>query len=280
MPCPIQIRETIQKSIDRKLPDPQAVMSQDAAKGIVDYLNKLWSSAITRMQQYSGLGGFRVVVNSLDDAVNKEFKRQQDAEKSFERDLDFFKGDEALMEQEQRDLFLQKSPTAVKPGVQELFDSNPELVNVGTPQQYSQYLDSIFPNSKVKGLVYRGSENGIEQETNPWLYFSNSINDAYMYAKANVSKGGKITERNPIPTIIKNIAKKYNLSKNVLWGITDTQIGVDGLVAEEFISPEEGNIAKELLNTNPDIRNLARLIELYPFVKIESEQVLMKQFDG
>jgi hypothetical protein len=176
-------------------------------------------------------------------------------------------------------IYAQRQAPYIKEGVEELFESNPELGSIGTPQQYSQYLDSIFPDSKVKGLVYRGSENGIEQETNPWLYFSNSINDAYMYAKANVSKGGKITERNPIPTIIKNIAKKYNLSKNVLWGITDTQIGVDGLVAEEFISPEEGNIAKELLNTNPDIRNLARLIQLYPSVKIESEQDLMKQFD-
>ncbi|NBO79516.1 MAG: hypothetical protein EBV27_07830, partial [Actinobacteria bacterium] len=109
MACKIQIRETIQKSIDRKLPDPQAVMSQDAAKGIVDYLNKLWSSAIARVQQYSGLGGFRVIINPLEDAVNKEFKRQEDAENAFERDLDFFKGDEALLEQEQRDeLFLQK----------------------------------------------------------------------------------------------------------------------------------------------------------------------------
>ena len=157
MPCPIQIRETIQNSIDRKLPDPEAVMSQDAAKGIVDYLNKLWSSAITRMQQYSGLGGARVIVNSLDDAVNKEFKRQQDAEKSFERDLDFFKGDEALLDQEKRDgLFLQRT-APIKPGVQELFNTNPELASIGTVEQYSAYLDSIFPDSKVKDIVYHGS---------------------------------------------------------------------------------------------------------------------------
>jgi len=158
MPCPIQIRETIQNSIDRKLPDPEAVMSQDAAKGIVDYLNKLWSSAIARVQQYSGLGGFRVIINPLEDAVNKEFKRQQDAENAFERDLDFFKGDEALLEQEQRDLFLQKA-APVKPGVQELFSTNPELASVGTPEQYSAYLDSIFPESKVKDIVYHGSKS-------------------------------------------------------------------------------------------------------------------------
>jgi hypothetical protein len=43
----------------------------------------------------------------------------------------------------------------VKSGVVELFKSNPELSNIGTQQQYSQYLDSIFPDSKVKDIVYR-----------------------------------------------------------------------------------------------------------------------------
>ena len=45
-----------------------------------------------------------------------------------------------------------------KPGIQELFNSNPELTSIGTPQQYSQYLDTIFPNSKVKDIVYHGSD--------------------------------------------------------------------------------------------------------------------------
>lgn len=45
----------------------------------------------------------------------------------------------------------------IKPGVQELFESNPELANIGTPEQYSQYLDQIFPDSKVKDIVYHGT---------------------------------------------------------------------------------------------------------------------------
>jgi hypothetical protein len=44
-----------------------------------------------------------------------------------------------------------------KEGVTELFESTPELANIGTPQQYSQYLDSIFPESKVKDIVYHGT---------------------------------------------------------------------------------------------------------------------------
>jgi hypothetical protein len=157
MPCPIQIRETIQRSIDRKLPDPQAVMSQDAAKGIVDYLNKLWSSAITRMQQYSGLGGFRVIVNSLDDAVDKEFKKQEDAENVFERDLDFFKGDEALMEQEERDDLLLQKPEETLPS-----NASPKTLKI-----IRDFLEKVGVNVNiVKEIVVNGVKydaNGVAQ---------------------------------------------------------------------------------------------------------------------
>jgi hypothetical protein len=60
-----------------------------------------------------------------------------------------------------------QSTPQIKPGVEELFNSNPELASVGTPEQYSQYLDNIFPNSKVKDIVYRGDKsktiNGVTQ---------------------------------------------------------------------------------------------------------------------
>jgi hypothetical protein len=46
----------------------------------------------------------------------------------------------------------------IKEGVDFVFEQNPELNNIGTPQQYSAYLDSIFPNSKMKGIVYHGSK--------------------------------------------------------------------------------------------------------------------------
>lgn len=45
----------------------------------------------------------------------------------------------------------------VKPGVKELFESNSELAQIGTPEQYSQYLDTIFPDSQVKDIVYHGT---------------------------------------------------------------------------------------------------------------------------
>ena len=47
--------------------------------------------------------------------------------------------------------------------IKQIFQSNSELASVGTPQQYSQYLDTIFPSSKVKDIVYHGTNaNDIE----------------------------------------------------------------------------------------------------------------------
>jgi len=54
----------------------------------------------------------------------------------------------------------QESGTPIKPGVQELFDSNPELASIGTPEQYSRYLDTIFPGSQVKDIVYHVNKTG------------------------------------------------------------------------------------------------------------------------
>ena len=51
-----------------------------------------------------------------------------------------------------------KSINEVKPGVEEVFQEKPELASIGTQEQYSQYLDTIFPDSKVKDIVYHGTD--------------------------------------------------------------------------------------------------------------------------
>lgn len=40
--------------------------------------------------------------------------------------------------------------------IKQLFISNSELSSIGTPEQYNEYLHTIFPDSKVKGIVYHG----------------------------------------------------------------------------------------------------------------------------
>jgi hypothetical protein len=49
------------------------------------------------------------------------------------------------------------SNTPIKNGVDNLFEENKELSKIGNKQLYSAYLDTIFPDSKVKDIVYHGT---------------------------------------------------------------------------------------------------------------------------
>jgi hypothetical protein len=64
----------------------------------------------------------------------------------------------------------------IKTGVDFIYKHHPELTNIGTPEQYSQYLETIFPNSKVKEIVYHSSPNKIEKfrESYFGIYFAYS----------------------------------------------------------------------------------------------------------
>lgn len=82
-----------------------------------------------------------------------------------------------------------ENPYKIKEGVDFVFHENPELENIGSKSQYSQYLDTIFPNSKVKDIVYHGSKAPNIKEFKKSEYghegisFTYSKNRAEGYAK-------------------------------------------------------------------------------------------------
>ena len=71
--------------------------------------------------------------------------------------------------------------------IEEIFSTTPELSIIGTKKQYSQYLDTIFPDSKVKDIVYHSSKYKFENfdksklgsNTNPNKEFP-QFNDSYL----------------------------------------------------------------------------------------------------
>jgi len=50
-----------------------------------------------------------------------------------------------------------------KEGVDFVFEQNPELAKLGTKEDYSKYLKTIFPESKVKNIVYHGTTKSFEE---------------------------------------------------------------------------------------------------------------------
>jgi len=67
----------------------------------------------------------------------------------------------------------------IKEGVDFVFDAKPELAQIGTKEQYSEYLDTIFPESVIKNIVYHGSPNEFDSFKNKetlkdfGIYFGN-----------------------------------------------------------------------------------------------------------
>jgi hypothetical protein len=44
-----------------------------------------------------------------------------------------------------------------------VFEQNPKLAEIGTPEQYSEYLKTVFPETKLEGIYYHGSPNTFEE---------------------------------------------------------------------------------------------------------------------
>jgi len=109
-----------------------------------------------------------------------------------------------------------QTSTSVKEGVSELFESNPELAKLGTIEQYSQYLDTIFPDSQVKDIVYHGTDAEFDKfdftkegkrNKGQGLYFS-------VFKKAAENYG-----KNIIPSLLNSKSiKEVNITRGQNYG--------------------------------------------------------------
>ena len=49
--------------------------------------------------------------------------------------------------------------------IKKIYELNPELEKIGSIEKYDKYLETIFPQSKVRGIQYHGTSNELEGET-------------------------------------------------------------------------------------------------------------------
>ena len=116
---------------------------------------------------------------------------------------------------------------SIKQGVKELFDFVSELSKIGSAQQYSKYLDTIFPDSKVRDVVYHGSFNRFDDfDENKIGTGTTSIEDS------RLGKGFYFTK---------------NINEAINWG-TDFSAQYEGITSKEFM--QKGKLKQVILNIN------------------------------
>jgi hypothetical protein len=118
------------------------------------------------------------------------------------------------------------SNTPIKNGVDNLFEENKELSKIGNKQLYSAYLDTIFPDSKVKDIVYRGDDyfeenKGFLNKANDkkytnGVYFAKSKREAASYSSNRKVYSAIIKLDNPIQSEVLPEYKKDKLNNNAL----------------------------------------------------------------
>lgn len=127
---------------------------------VLDFISKM----INEIQQFlSEIIGQNNTQKTIEDVINftkGNFSEELDAKiknKIFEQGVIL----EASLKREQTNNIEENetSTSETKEGIDFVFEQNPELEQIGTKEQYSNYLDTIFPESKVNNIVYHGTTN-------------------------------------------------------------------------------------------------------------------------
>ncbi len=174
------------------------------------------------------------------------------------------------------------SVDVIKKGVVEIFKYNPELASIGTHEQYSQYLDTIFPDSKVKEIVYHRTSFNFDvfdktkiKEQTKRFYFSIVMNSprygtnciAVILNIKNLAipyNNSFITQVNKEhPEFTKGKSQWFHLPSNIYQNAKD--YGYDGVKEFENNPDEEYSVYEpeqiHILGSKKDIEGFKKYIE-------------------
>ena len=221
------------------------------------------------------------LLDAYDDEVIKELQQEVDEEN-------------AKRAQEERDreiegedlLGISSIENNIKEGVDFVFEQNPELANIGNEEQYSQYLDTIFPDSKVKDIVYHGSKNKFDNfdynylpKADAGFYFTKDKKYAENFGNPlSVLLNVKTPNYTEQPLSIETVEKLFTIDYKEN---TDALIGKDALLdlpqsdADVIVTMRTEQI--HILGSNQDIEGFRRFVKNNQFQqKKEIENDLSK----
>ena len=150
-------------------------------------------------------------------------------------------------------------------GIDYVFSQSPELASIGSKAQYLQYLSTIFKTSKVKDIVYHGSNEKIEKfdksksEVSDVIYFSNDVREAIYYSKKQ--KDGKrqfIVDEFKYINFTGSDGNVFYIKKSIKE--TEEKFkNVDELKKYSISKKEFDNAKNKFGNLNPSVLNIKKL---------------------
>jgi len=248
MPCILQIKQTINDSIDAKLPYRYTSMYKGLAKEIATSLNNLWGSKVAEAVQASELGGYNVYIYPIEPLAEKIFKQQEKIEKELGNSLDFFNEDSEGIKDTTESLDFYNNDRALmeQEGIEVIYDSEEIEESALYPDGYSDTSinDDIAEYNKLveqangeqpKTFMF-GNRRWILNKFNNYDWSDPITNQIYM---RNVNLDTGISEAEPEldkpvdPELIKNNLDYINSNRILL--TLDYQFAELGYDLEDLI---------------------------------------------
>jgi len=160
-----------------------------------------------------------------------------------------------------------------------IFEMNPQLAEVGTEEQYVNYLNSIFPESKIRTIGNKGVPENFIEEDKPSFYtfdmeaakYYSSLREGTKVISAifDFQKPLIVNAENPSPIAI------VEANGNTIGTFNDKDInekiqlaGYDGLILNrKFGAPMEGwevlsfsKDSRHILGTNEDVEKFKEFV--------------------
>ncbi len=126
-----------------------------------------------------------------------------------------------------------------KDGVDFVFEKNLELEKIGTKEQYSRYLDSLFPESHIKDIVFHGTTSKDKFDNFELKYGEDSDYQGFYFADTKFQAGGIAGKEGRVFPVILNVNPKIGE-----WGITATKEDIQNAKKEGFNSLREEDLER------------------------------------
>ena len=122
----------------------------------------------------------------------------------------------------------------MKEGVDFVFEQHPELESIGTKEQYSEYIHAVFPDSKLRDVIYHGGDGPLTnfEKREGGIFFTKDAEYALKYA------GGDMGNITPVVLDAKEPRSVPQVSRTLIavdYKEAIERDGADALIGEESL---------------------------------------------